>query len=63
MMNSSSYFSFFRLQARLVPCFHESVVPILSKGWETGAVIEEEVPPNSRWEVGPCSSDGSLKRR
>lgn len=48
---------------KLVPCFHNVIVPTLAKGWETGAVIEEEVLPNNRWEVGPCSSDGFLKRR
>ncbi len=49
---------------RLVPCFHEVVVPTLSKGWAIGgAVIEQEVLPNNRWEVGPCSSDGGLQWR
>lgn len=39
-------------------------MPNLSKGWETGAVIEEEIlMKGSRWEVGPCSSDGKLRRR
>mmetsp|Transcript_351 Transcript_351/g.369 ORF Transcript_351/g.369 Transcript_351/m.369 type:complete len:894 (-) Transcript_351:102-2783(-) len=49
-------------KVRLVPCFLPEVVSVLSSDWATGAVIEEEVLPNSRWEVGPCSSDGMLQR-
>ena len=48
---------------QLVPCFRSQVVGTLAPDWATGAVIEEEVVPNSRWEVGPCSSDGSLEWR
>ncbi len=51
------------VQVRLMPCFRRGVATTLSQGWETGAVIEEEVKPNGRWSVGPCSSDGSLRRR
>jgi hypothetical protein len=49
-------------QVRLVPCFHENVVPTLALGWETGGVIIEEVTNHTRWWLGPCSSDGNLKR-
>jgi hypothetical protein len=45
---------------KLVPCFHPEVVRTLSKEWETGAVIEEEVRRNTRWSMGPCNQDGSL---
>lgn len=49
-------------KVKLVPCFHPQILATLASDWATGAVIEEEVLPNNRWEVGPCSSDGSLKR-
>jgi hypothetical protein len=49
-------------QVRLVPCFHEEVVPTLAEGWETGGVILEEVENHTRWSIGPCSSDGNLER-
>jgi len=49
-------------QVRLVPCFQDEVVPTLAKGWETGGVIIEEVRNHTRWNIGPCSSDGNLKR-
>ena len=45
-----------------MPCFYDAVIPTLETDWETGAVIEEEVVPNNRWEIGPCSSDGMLTR-
>ena len=48
-------------KVKLVPCFHPQVLGTLSNDWASGAVIEEEVLINNRWEVGPCSSDGSLK--
>ena len=51
------------VQAKLFPCFQPDVVPTLASDWQTGAVIEEEVLPNNRWGVGPCSSDGGLQRR
>jgi hypothetical protein len=47
---------------KLVPCFHDIVVPTLEEGWETGAVILEETPWHNRWSVGPCTSDGYLER-
>lgn len=47
---------------RLVPCFHDWVIPTLAAGWETGAVILEETSNHTRWAIGPCSSDGNLKR-
>ena len=49
-------------QVRLVPCFQDNVVPTLAPGWETGGVIIEEVTNHTRWWLGPCSSDGNLKR-
>lgn len=49
-------------QARLVPCFHDDVVPTLAEHWETGAVILEEVQAHTRWSIGPCSSNGNLER-
>ena len=45
---------------KIVPCFRSSIVGTLAPEWETGAVIQEEVVPHTRWEIGPCSSDGSL---
>lgn len=45
---------------KLVPCFHPEVVATLSEGWETGAVIAEEVKPHVRWRMGPCNSNGNL---
>ncbi len=47
---------------KLVSCFHDQVLGTLANDWATGAVIEEEVLQNNQWEVGPCSSDGELKR-
>ena len=49
-------------KVRLVPCFHEEVVPTLANNWETGAVILDEVQSHTRWSIGPCSSNGSLQR-
>ena len=49
-------------KVRLIPCFNEWVPPTLAKGWETGAVIEEETIPYNRWELGPCSTDGNITR-
>jgi len=46
----------------LQPCFKDDVPPTLSQGWETGAVIIEEIEGYNRWDIGPCSSDGELKR-
>jgi hypothetical protein len=50
-------------KVRLVPCFQEWVPKTLAPEWETGAVVLEETLPHNRWEIGPCSSDGNLKRR
>lgn len=47
----------------LQPCFKDDVPPTLSPGWETGAVIIEEIEGLNRWDIGPCSSDGELKRK
>lgn len=47
---------------RLVPCFQDWVLPTLANGWETGAVILEEVKNHTRWSIGPCSSNGNLER-
>lgn len=46
----------------LVPCFFEDVLPTLATDWATGAVIREEVLPHNRWEIGPCTTDGDLRR-
>jgi len=46
----------------LRPCFRKEVPPTLSPNWETGAVIIEETISYNRWDIGPCSSDGDLKR-
>lgn len=47
---------------RLIPCFWEAVLGTLAPDWATGAVIEEEVQHNSRWQLGPCSNSGNLFR-
>jgi Core-2/I-Branching enzyme len=47
---------------RLVPCFFDWVPSNLSPHWETGAVIDDETMPHNRWQVGPCTSDGTLER-
>jgi hypothetical protein len=47
---------------RLVPCFDDWVQETLAPKWETGAVIIEETLPHNRWEIGPCTSDGVVKR-
>ncbi len=49
-------------RVRLVPCFHDDVVPTLAHNWETGAVILEEVQEHTRWSIGPCSSNGDIER-
>lgn len=49
-------------KALLVPCFYDWVKETLADNWETGGVIIDEVLPNSRWEIGPCTSDGDLER-
>lgn len=49
-------------KARLRPCFKDDVPEMLSLSWEAGAIIIEEICPN-RWDIGPCSSDGELKRK
>jgi len=46
----------------LTPCFYEWVVPSLGEAWETGGVIVEETPLHTRWQVGPCTSDGRVER-
>ena len=51
-----------RNRVRLYPCFQEGVSPTLAPQWETGAVIVEETLPHNRWEIGPCSSDGDVRR-
>lgn len=47
----------------LQPCFKEDVPSTLSPQWEAGAVIIEETAGLNRWDIGPCSSDGELKRK
>lgn len=46
----------------LLPCFEEWVPATLAEDWETGAVILRETLPHTRWEVGPCTSDGRVER-
>lgn len=46
----------------LLPCFEEWVPPTLAMEWETGAVVLSETIPHTRWEVGPCTSDGEITR-
>lgn len=50
-------------QVQLRPCFKDDVPPSLSEKWEEGAVIIEEINGYNRWDIGPCSSDGELKRK
>jgi hypothetical protein len=45
-----------------VPCFYDWVRETLADTWETGGVIVDEVIPNNRWNIGPCTSDGNLER-
>lgn len=47
----------------LQPCFKDDVPATLSPQWEAGAVIIEEIEGLNRWDIGPCSSDGALKRK
>lgn len=49
-------------QVLLTPCFHDWVPPTLGDHWETGGVILEETLPHTRWEIGPCTSDGTVER-
>jgi hypothetical protein len=46
----------------LLPCFEEWVPATLAEDWETGAVILRETVPHTRWEIGPCTSDGRVER-
>jgi hypothetical protein len=46
----------------LLPCFQEWVPPTLAQGWETGAVVLRETAFHTRWEVGPCTTDGHVER-
>lgn len=50
-------------KVRLIPCFHDWVPQTLAPGWETGAVVEDEILRHNRWDLGPCSSDGNLERK
>lgn len=48
----------------LTPCFHDSVVPTLVSGWETGTVALEEAFDWNRWDIQACSTnDGHLEYR
>ena len=47
----------------LQPCFKDDVPATLSPQWEAGAIIIEEIEGTNRWDIGPCSSDGELKRK
>ena len=44
-------------------CFHSDVPATFAENWQTGAVIIEEIDGYNRWDIGPCSSDGELKRK
>jgi hypothetical protein len=46
----------------LTPCFHDWVPPTLGDQWETGGVVRHETHAHTRWEVGPCTSDGHVER-
>jgi len=46
----------------LLPCFEEWVPPTLASDWEIGAVVLSETLPHTRWEVGPCTTDGEVER-
>lgn len=46
----------------LLPCFEEWVPQTLAEDWETGAVVLRETVPHTRWEVGPCTSDGEVEQ-
>ena len=48
---------------RLQPCFLSDVPETFAENWQTGAVIIEEIDGFNRWDIGPCSSDGELKRK
>jgi hypothetical protein len=49
-------------QVKLLPCFIDAVPPTLAKQWEQGAVILPETVQHTRWEIGPCTTDGRLDR-
>lgn len=49
-------------EIKLVPCFHEWVIPNLLEKWESGAVVLAETLPHNRWEMTPCTTDGTLER-
>lgn len=49
-------------EIKLIPCFHEWVVPNLLEKWETGAVVRGETLSHNRWEMTPCTTDGTLER-
>ena len=44
----------------LLPCFEDWVPPTLADQWETGAVVLRETVPHTRWDIGPCTSDGDV---
>lgn len=50
-------------KVELLPCFRDQVPATLAANWEQGAVILPETVPHTRWEVGPCTSDGRLVRK
>lgn len=49
-------------KVELRPCFEEWVPPTLAPDWETGAVVLRETVRHTRWEVGPCTTDGHVER-
>jgi hypothetical protein len=49
-------------KVELLPCFAKWVPATLSPNWESGAVVLRETVHHTRWEVGPCTSDGQVAR-
>jgi hypothetical protein len=49
-------------KVELLPCFEDWVPATLARDWESGAVVLRETLPHTRWEVGPCTSDGNVQR-
>lgn len=49
-------------KVELLPCFKDQVPQTLAENWEQGAVILPETIEHTRWNVGPCTSDGLLER-
>jgi hypothetical protein len=46
----------------LLPCFESGVPATLAPEWETGGVVLSETKLHTRWNVGPCTTDGHVER-